>query len=110
MGWLWYPGLPPVLVSIAFTFAFHNSVFFHSLFFTCHWISFVFILYGQRCRSFTYSLFMRFSRLGTGFGTRCCGLRGGTGVCMMEQNLDPNFCPDRVEPQTFASSGRQRCH
>src|SRR6218665_1170579 len=32
MGWLWYPGLPPGLSSIAFPFAFHISVFFHSLF------------------------------------------------------------------------------
>src|SRR6218665_1278828 len=48
MGWLWYPGLPPVLVSIAFSnFVFHISVFFHSLF-TCHWISFVFLLYDRR--------------------------------------------------------------
>jgi len=37
-----------VLVSIAFPFAFHISVFFHALFFTCHWISFVFHLYGRR--------------------------------------------------------------
>ena len=28
-----------------FPFAFHISVFFHSLFFTCHWISFLFLLY-----------------------------------------------------------------
>jgi len=34
-GWLWYSGLSPVLVSIAFPFAFHTWVFFHSLFFTC---------------------------------------------------------------------------
>src|SRR6218665_1868309 len=47
LGWLWYPGLPPVLVSIAFShFAFHISVFFHSLF-NCHWISFLFLLYGR---------------------------------------------------------------
>src|SRR6218665_32693 len=39
---LWYPGLSPVLVSNAFPFAFHIWVFFHSLFFTCHWISFVY--------------------------------------------------------------------
>src|SRR6218665_2187999 len=26
-GWLWYPGLSPVLVSIALPFAFHISVF-----------------------------------------------------------------------------------
>src|SRR6218665_2360278 len=44
----WYPGLPPVLVSIAFPIAFHISVFFHSLFFACHWISFVFLLYDRR--------------------------------------------------------------
>src|SRR6218665_1437497 len=33
--WLWYPGLSSVLVSIAFPFAFHISVFSHSLF-ICH--------------------------------------------------------------------------
>jgi len=48
LGWLWYPGLPPVLVSIAFPFDFHISVLFHPLFFTCHWISFVFLPYGRR--------------------------------------------------------------
>src|SRR6218665_3230117 len=30
------------------SFAFHISVFFHSLFFTCHWISFVFLRYDRR--------------------------------------------------------------
>src|SRR6218665_2597309 len=44
----WYPGLLSVLVSIAFRFAFHISEFFHSLFFTRHWISFAFLLYGRR--------------------------------------------------------------
>src|SRR6218665_3227382 len=29
-------------------FAFHISVFLHPLFFTCHWISFVFLLYDRR--------------------------------------------------------------
>src|SRR6218665_3488305 len=42
--WLWYPGLLPVLVSIAFPYAFHIMVFFHSLFFTCHWMSFFYFL------------------------------------------------------------------
>src|SRR6218665_3990861 len=42
--WLWYPGLLPLLVSIAF----HISVFLHPLFVACHWISFVFFLYDQR--------------------------------------------------------------
>src|SRR6218665_1177862 len=27
--WLWYPGLPPVFVSIAFPFAYNISVFVH---------------------------------------------------------------------------------
>src|SRR6218665_956006 len=48
--------LLPVLVSIAFPFAFHISAFFHSLFFTCHWISFVFLLYG-RLDSLLFALF-----------------------------------------------------
>ena len=41
-NWLWCPGLSPVLVSIAFPLAFHTciSVFFHSLFFTFHWVLF----------------------------------------------------------------------
>src|SRR6218665_588251 len=47
LGWLWYPGLTPMLVSITFPFAFHISVFFHSFFFTCHWISLVFPLYDR---------------------------------------------------------------
>src|SRR6218665_2411375 len=42
------PWALPGLVSITFPFAFHISEFFHSLFFTCHWISFVFLLYGRR--------------------------------------------------------------
>ena len=50
MGWLWCPGLLPLLVSIAFPVAFHISVFFHSHFFTYHWRNFHsrFLLYGQR--------------------------------------------------------------
>ena len=41
--------IPPVLVSIAFPFTFHISVFFHSLFFTSHWISFVFLYEKRVC-------------------------------------------------------------
>src|SRR6218665_1755921 len=45
-------------------------------------------------RPFTYSLFRRISRLGTASDTRCCGPRGGTGVCM-EQKTQSEFlsCP-----------------
>ena len=45
LGWRWYPGHSPVLVPNAFPFASYISMFSHSLFFTCHWISFVFLLY-----------------------------------------------------------------
>jgi len=50
--WLWYSGLSPVLVSIALPFAFHISVFSISLFFACHWISFVYFL---QCRYLQFS-------------------------------------------------------
>ena len=45
--WLWYPGLPPVLVSIAFPLRLPYLGVFHSLF-TCRGISFMFLLYGRR--------------------------------------------------------------
>ena len=66
----WCPSpFPPV--------AFHISVFIHWLF-TCHWISFVFLLYdwcisAAIVRSFTYSLLRWVSRFWSGSGTRCCG-------------------------------------
>src|SRR6218665_3095967 len=44
--WLWCPGLSPVLVSIVLPFAFHIWCFPFAL--TCHWISIVSRLYGQR--------------------------------------------------------------
>src|SRR6218665_1596195 len=44
--WLWCPGLSPVLVSIALSFAFHTWCFPFPL--TFHWISIVFLLYGRR--------------------------------------------------------------
>src|SRR6218665_4150581 len=43
-------------------------------------------------RPFTYSLFRRVSRLGTGSGTRCCGPRGGTAV-RMEQKTRSKLLP-----------------
>src|SRR6218665_1323323 len=75
--WLRYPGLPPLLVSIAFPLS--NSIsrcFFHSLF-TCHWISFMFFLYDRRF--YTHSIdpshaHGEFPGLGL---ARCCGARGG---------------------------------
>src|SRR6218665_2335794 len=61
--WLWYPGLSLVLVSIALPFAFHISVFFYSLFFNCHWISFVYFLWWWYLHPTTNPL--PYSRLGT---------------------------------------------
>src|SRR6218665_2477632 len=58
--WLWYPGLSPVLVSIALPFAFHTWCFPVAVF--CHWIPIRFLLYG-RCIAnhsadpFTFSRF-----------------------------------------------------
>src|SRR6218665_359256 len=89
-GWLWYPGLLPVLVSIAFPFAFHISVFFHSLF-TCHWTSFVFFLYG-RCictHSVDPSLpnFLgEFPGLGLALVPDVVVPEGGTVVCMEQKS------------------------
>jgi len=40
--WLWYPGLSPVLVSITLPLPYLGV--FYSLFFPCHWISFVYFL------------------------------------------------------------------
>src|SRR6218665_2073140 len=44
--WLWCPGLLPVLVSIAFPFAYHTWCFPFALIY--HWISIMFLLYGRR--------------------------------------------------------------
>src|SRR6218665_3489028 len=98
LGWLWYPGLLPVLVSIAFPYTFHILVFFHSLFFTCHWISFVFLLCGRRIRPHLVDPIL------THFLSEfpCMGLALVPDVvipkaeegCTRSRNLDPNFCPD----------------
>src|SRR6218665_250123 len=97
--WLWYPGLSPVLVSIAFPFAFHISVLFHPLFFTCHWISFVFLPSGRRICTHSVDPSL----------THFLGEFPGLGLvlvpnvvvpeaeqwCAWSRNLDPNFCPGR---------------
>src|SRR6218665_313973 len=54
-----------------FPFAFHGSVLFHSLFFTSHWISLMFLLYDRRIctHSVDHSL------------THCLGEFPGLGCC-----------------------------
>src|SRR6218665_3700844 len=97
--WLWYPGLPPVLVSIAFPFAFHILVFFPLLFFPCHWISFVFLLYG-RCIC-THSVDPSLTHFIGEFPGLELALVPDVVVpqaehgCTWSRNLDPNFCPGR---------------
>src|SRR6218665_2903662 len=111
--WLWYLGLSLVLVSIAYRFTFHISVFSRSLF-TCHWISFVFLLYGRRiCThsvdpSLTHFL-GEFPGLGLAMAPDVVVPRGGTGV-RMEQKSRSKFLPCRGRTSDLASSGRERYH
>ena len=104
--WLRYPGLPSVLVSIAFSpFTFQISVFFYSLF-ACHWISFVFLLYDQHfcTHSIDPSLAeVEFPGLGL---ARCCSPRGRA----WSRNLISNFCPGRGLNLGPQSNGRERYH
>src|SRR6218665_1897182 len=89
--WLWCPGLSPVLVSIALPFAFHAWCFPFAL--ICHWISIVFLLYGQRIATHSVDPSLtRFLDEFPGSGTRYCGPRGGTAV-RMEQETRSKFLP-----------------
>src|SRR6218665_3321506 len=95
--WLWCPELSPVLVSIAFPFAFHILVFPIRSYLPLDFnrVSSLRPKYRHPFgRPFTYSLFRRVSRFGTGSGTRCCGSRGGQ-RCAWSRKLDPNFCSGR---------------
>src|SRR6218665_1652261 len=96
---LWCPRLSPVLVFIAYPFAFHILVFFHPLFFACHWISFVFLLYGRRiCThsvdpSLTHFL-GEFPGLGLVLVPDLVVPEAEHG-CAYSRNLDLNLCPGR---------------
>ena len=112
--WLWYPGLLPVLVSIALSFAFHISVLFHPLFFTCHWISFLLLLYGRRIC--THSVDPSLTRLLGEFPGLRLALVSDVVVpeaeqrCALSRNLNQNSALAGIEPRTLASSGRKRYH
>ena len=69
------------------------SVFFHSLFFTCHWIPFVFLLYGRPIRS-TLHLLTEFPGLGLALVPDVVVPEAGQ-RCAWSRNLNPNFCPSR---------------
>src|SRR6218665_1211326 len=95
--WLWCPGLSPVLVSIAFPFAFHTWCFPFALF--CHWISIVFLLYGRRIA--THSVDPSLTRILGEFPSLGLALTPDVVVPEAEQRrewvrkLDPNFCTGR---------------
>ena len=82
--WLWCPGLPPMLVSIAFSSSISRCFSIH-FFFICHWISFMFLFYDWCICTHSVDpslthFFRCVSRFGTSPGTRCCGPRGRAGV------------------------------
>src|SRR6218665_2967613 len=82
-------------------FPFHISVLFHPLFFTCHWISFVFLLYGRRRPICTHSVDPSLAHFLGEFPGLGLALVPYVVVPDAEQwwawrrNLDPNFCPGR---------------
>src|SRR6218665_2862035 len=86
-------------VSIAFPIAFHISVLSHPLFFTCHWISFVFLLYGQRiCTHSVDPSLNHFLGEFPGLGLALLPdvvVPEAEQLCAWSRNLDPNFCPGR---------------
>src|SRR6218665_2422774 len=92
--WLCYPGLLPVLVSITFSpFAFHISVFSHSLFLTCHWISFIFLLYDRRVCTHSVKTYTYFSSKFSSFGQANVMVpESEQGVCI-EQKSQSKFLP-----------------
>src|SRR6218665_2011348 len=113
--WLWYPGLLPVLVSIALSFAFHTWCFPFSL--VCHWISILFLLYGRQITthsvdpSLTHFL-GEFPGLGLALvpdvvvpeaEQRCATAHGA------ENSIQISALAG-VEPRTLASSGRGFIH
>src|SRR6218665_827337 len=89
------------LVSIPFPFAIHISVFFHSLFFTCHWISFVFLFYGRRICICTHSVDPSLTHFLGEFPGLGLALVPDVVVpeaeqrCAWSRNLNPNVCPSR---------------
>ena len=100
--WLWYTGLSTMLVSIAFPFAlnaFHISVFFHSLVFTCNWISFMCLLYDWCICTHWLTLhlltfFEEFPGLGLALVPDVV-VPEAEHWCTWSRNLVSNFCPGR---------------
>ena len=114
--WLWYPGLPPVLLSITYFF---RLPYFGVFPFTLLHLPLYFIrvsslrpicLY-QLGRLFTYSLFRWVCKLWAGPGTRCCGPRGGTEVRIKHKSRFKFMPWSEFEPRTSSVyNGRQHYH
>ena len=78
-----------MLVLIAFPFAFH-LVSYHSLFFTCRWISFVFLLHGRRICTHSVDPSL------TPFLCEFPGMKLAlVPDVTYSRNLDQNVCPGR---------------
>src|SRR6218665_631279 len=98
----------------------HTSMFFNSLFFTCHWIQFVFLLYSR----FTCSAPIWSTRLsptqflgefpGTGLGssTPCCGPRDGAEVRILVHSFIALITCDKhpVTDWGIITSGHWTCN
>src|SRR6218665_364721 len=108
LDWLWYPGLPPVLVSIAFPFAFHIRCF--SIHFSSPAIGFhscFFFMADPFGRPFTYSLsFQAWDWL---WYPMLWSQRRDRGAHGAEISIQIS-AQAGVEPWTLASSGRERYH
>src|SRR6218665_3829665 len=108
--WLWCPGLSPVLVSIALPFTFHTWCFPFAL--ICHWISFVFILYGRRIATHSVDLFYflgEFPGLGLALVPDVVVPEADSGAHGAENSIQISALAG-VEPRTLASSGRRCCN
>ena len=75
-------------------FTFHISLFFHSLFTTYHWFSFVFVLYDQRYVIDPSLADGEFPGLGMALVSMLWSHRRSVG-CAWSRNLVLNFCPVR---------------
>ena len=98
--WFWYPGLSPLLVSIAFPvlpsishcFSIHSSlpaIEYHSCFFFTTDVS------APTGWPFIYSLCRWVSRLRTGSGVPNVVVPEAEQGCAWSRNLISNFCPGR---------------
>src|SRR6218665_3058814 len=96
-GWLWCPGLLPVLVSIALPFTFHTWCFLFPLIF--HWISIVFLLNARLIATHSVDpsiphLLGEFQGLGLALVTDVV-VPEAEERCAWSRNLDPNLRPGR---------------